>query len=88
MIDVQSKKSLACILYRQAKQFMSKKQLQEVLFFDEETTDNWSIERCQRQYVIDQLEWMESDDHSWEQECNETWQEIELTKFFHICEVY
>ena len=88
MTNIQTKKSLACLLYRQAKQFMSKKQLQEVLFFDEETTDNWSIERCQRQYVIDQLEWMESDDHSWEQECNETWQEIELTKFFHICEVY
>jgi len=87
MIDVQSKKSLACILYRQAK-LMSKDQLQEVLFFDKSTSDNWSIERCQRQYVIDQLEWMESDDHSWEQECNETWQEIELTKFFHICEVY
>ena len=79
------KKSIACILYRQAK-LMSKKQLQEVLF--QETTDNWSIERCQRQYVIDQLEWMESDDYSWEQECNEIWQKIELYKFFHICEVY
>ena len=87
MTDTQSKKSLACILYRQAKQ-MKKQELQEVLFFDKETTDNWNLERCQRQYVIDQLEWMESDDHSWEQECNETWQKIELTKFFHICEVY
>ena len=87
MIDVQSKKSLAYILYKQAKE-MTKDRLRKTLFFDEETTDTWSIERCQRQYVIDQLEWMESDDHSWEQECNETWQEIELTKFFHICEVY
>ena len=86
MIDVQSKKSLACILYRQAK-LMSKDQLQEVLFFDKSTSDNWSIERCQRQYVIDQLEWME-DNCDWEDECNETWQKIELMKFFHICEVY
>ena len=87
MTNVQSKKSLAYILYKQAKE-MTKDRLRKTLFFDEETTDTWSIERCQRQYVIDQLEWMESDDHSWEQECNETWQEIELTKFFHICEVY
>ena len=87
MTNVQTKKSLACLLYRQAK-LMTKDQLQEVLFFDNSTTDTWSIERCQRQYVIDQLEWMESDDHSWEQECNETWQKIELIKFFHICEVY
>ena len=87
MTNAQSKKSLAYILYKQAKE-MTKDRLRKTLFFDEETTDTWSIERCQRQYVIDQLEWMESDDHSWEQECNETWQEIELTKFFHICEVY
>ena len=87
MTNVQTKKSLACLLYKQAKE-ITKDQLRKTLFFDEETTDTWSIERCQRQYVIDQLEWMESDDHSWEQECNETWQEIELTKFFHICEVY
>ena len=86
MTNAQSKKSLAYILYRQAK-LMSKDQLQEVLFFDKSTSDNWSIERCQRQYVIDQLEWME-DNCDWEDECNETWQEIELTKFFHICEVY
>ena len=85
MTDVQSK-SLACLLYRQAK-LMTKDQLQEVLFFDKNTSDTWSIERCQRQYVIDQLEWME-DNCDWEDECNETWQEIELTKFFHICEVY
>ena len=87
MTNVQTKKSLACLLYRQAK-LMTKDQLQEVLFFDNSTTDTWSIERCQRQYVIDQLEWMESDDHSWEQEYNEIWQKIELIKFFHICEVY
>ena len=87
MTNVQTKKSLACLLYRQAK-LMTKDQLRKILFFDEKTTDTWSIERCQRQYVIDQLEWMESDDHNWEQECNETWQKIELIKFFHICEVY
>lgn len=86
MTDIQSK-SLACVLFRQAKQ-MTKEQLQEVLFFDKSTSDNWSIERCQRQYVIDQLEWIESDDHSWVEECNKIWQKIELMKFFHICEVY
>ena len=87
MTNVQTKKSLACLLYRQAK-LMTKDQLRKILFLDEKTTDTWTIERCQRQYVIDQLEWMESDDHSWEQECNEIWQKIELIKFFHICEVY
>jgi len=87
MTDTQSK-SLACILYRQAKQ-MTKEQLRKILFFDKETLDNWSLKKCQLQYVIDQLEWIEGgNDELWEAECNEIWQEIELTKFFHICEVY
>ena len=37
MTDIQSK-SLACLLYRQAKQ-MTKEQLRKILFFDEKTTD-------------------------------------------------
>ena len=77
MTDTQMK-SLACILYKQAKE-MTKDQLRKILFFNEETTDNWSIERCQRQYVIDQLEWIE-DNYVWEEECNEIWQGIEENK--------
>ena len=46
MTNIQSKKSLACLLYRQAK-LMTKDQLRKILFFDEKTTDTWSIERCQ-----------------------------------------
>ena len=74
--NTQMKKSIACILYRQA-ELMSKQELQEVLFFEEETTNAWSIKKCQMQYVIDQLEWME-DNYVWEEECNEIWQEIKI----------
>tara|TARA_B100000902_G_C27262953_1_gene891864 strand:+ start:643 stop:909 length:267 start_codon:yes stop_codon:yes gene_type:complete len=46
--------SLAKELFNQAKT-MNKKELQEVLFFEEETSDKWSLDKCRIQYVKDQL---------------------------------
>ena len=49
---------------------MSKSDLQDVLFFQEETTDSWTLEQCQIQYVKDQIEFMESG--NLDDEVNET----------------
>tara|TARA_B000000609_G_scaffold137160_1_gene113492 strand:+ start:658 stop:1116 length:459 start_codon:yes stop_codon:yes gene_type:complete len=74
-IEIQLKKSLACLLYRQAQQ-MNKKELQEVLFFSKESTEIWSLEQCQKQYVKDQLGWIEDSHTVWQEECNEIWEVI------------
>ena len=47
------KKYLADILYQDALR-TSRAELQEVSFFQEETTDSWTLEQLQIQYVKDQ----------------------------------
>jgi hypothetical protein len=63
------KQYLSHILYNQTLT-MSKSDLQDVLFFQEETTDSWTLEQCQIQYVKDQIEFMESG--NLDDEVNET----------------
>tara|TARA_B100001057_G_scaffold418408_1_gene437627 strand:+ start:679 stop:918 length:240 start_codon:yes stop_codon:yes gene_type:complete len=46
---------------------MTKKELQEVLFFEEETTNEWTLDKCRKQYVIDQLDFIKNNmDDDWE----------------------
>ena len=70
MEDIQYKKALANVLYYQAVG-MSKEELQPILFFDEETTDAWTVEQCRTQYVQDQLGFIE--DENLDDEMEETW---------------
>ena len=67
------KKYLAHVLYDDALR-MSKKELQEVLFFEEETTDSWTLQQCQIQFVKDQISFYESD--NLDSEVKETWEKI------------
>ena len=53
---------------------MNKAELQNVLFFDEETTDSWTLEQCQIQFVKDQISFFEDD--NLDDEVNETWRLI------------
>ena len=46
--ETQHKKALVNLLYYQTIG-QSKKELQCQLFFEEETTDNWSLEKCRIQ---------------------------------------
>ena len=71
--ETQHKKALVNLLYNQTIG-QSKKELQTQLFFEEETTDNWSLEKCRIQYVIDQLDYIESG--NFDKELEETWQLI------------
>ena len=71
--ETQHKKALVNLLYNQTIG-QSKKEIQTQLFFEEETTDNWSLERCRIQYVIDQLDYIESG--NFDEELEETWQLI------------
>ena len=71
--ETQHKKALVNLLYNQTIG-QSKKELQTQLFFEEETTDNWSLEKCRIQYVIDQLDYIESG--NFDEELEETWQLI------------
>ena len=64
------KKALVNVLYYQALG-MSKEELQPVLFFDEETTDHWSLKKCRVQYVHDQLQYIEFGNLN--EEACETW---------------
>ena len=64
------KKALVNFLYYQALH-KRKSELQNVLFFEEETTDNWTLEQCQVQYVKDQLKYIE--DGNFDEEIIETW---------------
>ncbi len=58
--------SLAKELFNQAKT-MNKKELQEVLFFEKETSDKWSLDKCRIQYVKDQLDFIKNNmDDDWE----------------------
>ena len=68
--ETRYKKALVNILYYQALG-MSKKELQPILFFDEETTDAWTVEQCRILYVQNQLEFIQ--DENLDDEIEETW---------------
>ena len=70
---VQYKKALANVLYYQALS-MSKEELKPVLFFEELTTDFWTVQQCRIQYVKDQLEFIE--DGNIDDDIEETWKKI------------
>ena len=67
------KKYLADILYQDALR-TSKAELQEVSFFQEETTDSWTLEQLQIQYVKDQISFFEAG--NLDDQVNETWEKI------------
>ena len=67
------KKYLADILYQDALR-TSRAELQEVSFFQEETTDSWTLEQCRIQFVKDQISFFEDDNLV--QECDETWEKV------------
>jgi hypothetical protein len=68
--ETRYKKALVNILYYQALG-MSKEELQPILFFDEETTDAWTVEQCRILYVQNQLEFIQ--DENLDDEIEETW---------------
>ena len=68
--ETRYKKALVNILFYQAIN-MSKEELQPVLFYDEETTDVWTLEQCRMQYVKDQLEFILGG--NLDDEINHTW---------------
>ena len=68
--EIQYKKYLADILYQDALR-TSKAELQEVSFFQEETTENWTLEQFQIQYVKDQISFFEGG--NLDAQVNETW---------------
>ena len=53
---------------------MSKDELQPVLFFEEVSTDFWTLEQCRMQYVKDQLQFI--DDGNLDDEIEETWNTV------------
>ena len=67
------KKYLADMLFYQAVN-MKKEDLQDVLFFEEETTDSWTLEQCQIQYVKDQISFFEAG--NLDDQVKETWEKI------------
>jgi hypothetical protein len=67
------KKFLADVLYQDALR-TSKAELQEVSFFQEETTDSWTLEQFQIQYVKDQISFFEAG--NLDDQVNETWEKI------------
>ena len=71
--ETRYKKALVNILYYQALG-QSKEELQPQLFFDEETTDAWTVEQCRMQYVKDQLEFIE--DENLDVELEQTWNTV------------
>ena len=71
--ETRYKKALVNILFYQAVN-MSKDELQSVLFFEEMTTDFWTLEQCRMQYVKDQLQFI--DDGNLDDEIEETWNTV------------
>ena len=71
--ETRYKKALVNILYYQAVGMM-KKELQPILFFDEEATDAWTLEQCRMQYVKDQLQFIQ--DGNLDDEIEETWNTV------------
>tara|TARA_Y100000592_G_scaffold93549_1_gene156905 strand:+ start:595 stop:855 length:261 start_codon:yes stop_codon:yes gene_type:complete len=69
--DNQFKKAFVNLIYHNSLQ-STKKELQDQLFFSEETTDSWSIQQCRIQHVKDQVEFIEGG--NLEQELDETWE--------------
>ena len=69
--ETRYKKALVNILYYQAMSYTSKAEIQPVLFFDEETTDAWTLEQCRTQYVQDQLGFIHGG--NLDDEMEETW---------------
>ena len=67
------KKYLADILYQDALR-TSRAELQDVSFFQEDTTDSWTLEQLQIQYVKDQISFFESGNLN--AQVNETWRLI------------
>jgi hypothetical protein len=67
------KKYLADILYQDALR-TSKAELQDVSFFQEDTTDSWTLEQLQIQYVKDQISFFEAG--NLDDQVNETWEKI------------
>jgi hypothetical protein len=65
--------ALVNILYYQVIN-MSKEEIQPTLFFDEETTDKWTLKQCRIQYVKDQLEFIR--DGNLDDESKETWNTV------------
>ena len=74
---IKHKKALANMLFYQAVN-MNRNELRDVLFFEEKTTDNWSIEKCRIQYVKDQLEFI--DGGNLDDEINETWRIVNVER--------
>ena len=68
--ETRYKKALVNILYYQALG-LSKKELQPILFFDEKTTDAWTLKQCRTQYVKDQLGFIHGG--NLDDEMEETW---------------
>ncbi len=71
--ETRYKKALVNILYYQAVG-MSKKEIQPILFIDEEATDKWTLDQCRMQYVKDQLEFIHGG--NLDDEIQETWNTI------------
>jgi hypothetical protein len=67
------KKFLADVLYQDALA-MNRSELQDVSFYGEETTDKWTLENLQIQFVKDQMEFYESD--NLDDQVEETWEKI------------
>ena len=74
---IKYKNALANMLFYQAVN-MNRNELRDVLFFEEKTTDNWSIEKCRIQYVKDQLEFI--DGGNLDDEINETWRIVNVER--------
>tara|TARA_R100000322_G_C5406728_1_gene182774 strand:+ start:494 stop:736 length:243 start_codon:yes stop_codon:yes gene_type:complete len=71
--ETRYKKALVNMLFYQAIN-MNKEELQPVLFFEEETTNAWTLEQCRMQYVKDQLEFI--DGGNLDDEIEETWNTV------------
>ena len=73
MEHIQYIKILAYLLYEDALR-TSKEELREVSFFQEETTENWTLEEFQIQFVKDQIGFFVGG--NLEDEVEETWKFI------------
>jgi len=67
------KKFLADVLYQDALA-MFRSELQDVSFYSQETTDKWTLENLQIQYVKDQISFFEAG--NLDDQVNETWEKI------------
>tara|TARA_E500000178_G_scaffold316025_1_gene335414 strand:+ start:1032 stop:1256 length:225 start_codon:yes stop_codon:yes gene_type:complete len=67
------KKYLADVLYQDALT-MNRSELQETSFYGEETTDSWTLEKLQIEFVKDQIEFYEG--NNLENQVEETWEKI------------